>query len=125
MLKFISIVEGVTPFPAKNHSCYFVSVVDELRAGRTFKRKGYAGRKAAVEFMWRIINDAAKGKHQHDVYGEITSQKLFAVEFSSPDGNFASVLIAHVNSDDEANLIRQATSETFKEAYMFADVDEF
>lgn len=125
MLKMVAMIEGATPSPKGNHSCYFVSLTRELRAGRTFKRKGVAGRKDAVQFMWQIINDTAKGEHQHDAYGEITSQKLFAVEFNSPKGEFASVLFAHVDSDEELTLVRKVASKILEETYAFLNAAKF
>lgn len=116
MLSVVSVVEWKTPLPKDNHGCYFVSAVDELRAGRTFECQGVVGRIAAVQFMWKTIEEAIKGKHQDDDYGKIISQKIFVVELSSPEGEDAFIVFANVGSQDECDFISQCILETLRKA---------
>ena len=66
-----------------------------------------------------------KGEHQHDAYGEIISQKGFAVELSYPNGDYDSIIFAYVDSDEELNSIKRAVLRSFCESGSTLMAEEF
>lgn len=86
MIRVAAMAIAIVETTSTKFICRFSDYENTVDSGNTnFEEETFKTRKAAFQFMWRVINETAADK-RNDEFSEIVKKPFFSVEIIAPNG---------------------------------------